>query len=383
MFTLQRGYDLPSRLRNPGTIPIVSSAGPYDFHDRHQVKQPGVVTGRYGTIGEVFYLEEDFWPLNTTLYVSDFKGNDPLYVSYLLRTVDFASHSGKSGVPGINRNDIHQLIVLRPPKAEQSAIAKALSDVDTLIISLEKLIAKKCAIKTAAMQQLLTGKKRLPPFDKSHTGYKQTELGVIPEDWEVMALSDITQAKRPISYGIVQTGPQVSGGIRCLRVIDISNGNISKDNLITTTVEISNSYRRTQLQLNDLVIPLRGKVGEVGLIDADLVGDNLTRGVALIALTGGYSSPFIKQVISFEDNANRIENSMNGSALQEISIAALRSFKISIPSASEQEAIADVLSGIDKDLDALGHQLIKTKQLKQGMMQELLTGKTRLVTGEA
>ena len=114
-----------------------------------------------------------------------------------------------------------------------------------------------------------------------------------------------------------------------------------------------------------------------------MVGDNLTRGVALIALTGGYSSPFIKQVISFEDNANRIENSMNGSALQEISIAALRSFKISIPSASEQEAIADVLSGIDKDLDALGHQLIKTKQLKQGMMQELLTGKTRLVTGEA
>ena len=90
--------------------------------------------------------------------------NDPLYISYLLRTVDFASHSGKSGVPGINRNDIHKLPIVLPPPTEQRAIAEALSDADKLLRSLEKLIAKKRAIKQAAMQQLLTGKTRLPGF---------------------------------------------------------------------------------------------------------------------------------------------------------------------------------------------------------------------------
>jgi type I restriction enzyme, S subunit len=103
VITLQRGYDLPQRNRRSGSIPIVSSSGIYDTHNQAQVHGPGVVTGRYGTIGEVFFVKEDFWPLNTTLFVSDFKGNDPLFVSYMLRTIDFASHSGKSGVPGCVR----------------------------------------------------------------------------------------------------------------------------------------------------------------------------------------------------------------------------------------------------------------------------------------
>src|SRR3954454_5605594 len=105
--TLQRGYDLPYRLRKPGLIPIVTSSGIEDTHCESRSKGPGVVTGRYGTIGEVFFVRGDFWPLNTTLYVRDFHRNDPLFVSYLLKTIDFKSHSGKSGVPGVNRNDLH------------------------------------------------------------------------------------------------------------------------------------------------------------------------------------------------------------------------------------------------------------------------------------
>jgi type I restriction enzyme S subunit len=100
--------------------------------------------------------------LNTTLFIKDFKGNDPLFISFMLRTIDFESHSGKSGVPGVNRNDLHGLDVVVPPPSEQCTIAAALSDVDALIAALDKLISKKRAIKTAAMQQLLTGKLRLP-----------------------------------------------------------------------------------------------------------------------------------------------------------------------------------------------------------------------------
>ncbi|WP_200900312.1 restriction endonuclease subunit S [Rubrobacter aplysinae] len=82
---LKRGYDLPQRLRTQGTSPIVSSSGVTGYHSEAKVPGPGVVTGRYGTLGEVFYIADNFWPLNTTLYVRDFKGNDPRFVSYFLR----------------------------------------------------------------------------------------------------------------------------------------------------------------------------------------------------------------------------------------------------------------------------------------------------------
>lgn len=118
--TLQRGFDLPTRLRRRGPVPIVSSSGVSGWHDRAMVKGPGVVTGRYGTVGEVFYEDIDFWPLNTTLWVSNFHGNDERFVYYLLRRVNFATHSGKSGVPGVNRNDLHTETVSVPDSvAEQ------------------------------------------------------------------------------------------------------------------------------------------------------------------------------------------------------------------------------------------------------------------------
>ncbi len=210
-------------------------------------------------------------------------------------------------------------------------------------------------------------------------GYQQTEVGVIPEDWELSALEKLTDPNRPISYGIVQTGPNVLNGIKCLRVVDIDNGKIKKENLITTTKEISESYKRTILKNGDLVIPLRGKVGEVGLIEGDLEGSNLTRGVGLIALRKEFYSLFFKQNIASIDSRRRLEQSMNGSALQEIPIATLRAFKIAYPKdMGEQQSIAEALSDADTLIESLEQLIAKKRQIKQGAMQELLTGQRRL-----
>ena len=130
---LKRGYDLPKRDRIPGSVPLVSSSGVTDYHAEAKVNGPGVVTGRYGTLGEVFYVEEDFWPLNTTLYVRDFKGNDPRFISYFLRMLDFFAYSDKAAVPGLNRNHLHQEIVRIPPLDEQRAIAHVLGTLDDKI----------------------------------------------------------------------------------------------------------------------------------------------------------------------------------------------------------------------------------------------------------
>ena len=130
---LKRGYDLSSVVRKAGNVPIVSSGGRSGFHDVAMVKGPSVVTGRYGTIGKVMYVSEDFWPLNTTLYVSDFKGSHPRFVSYLLETVNFSAYSDKAAVPVINRNRLHEAVVTWPEYQEQKAIARILGSLDDKI----------------------------------------------------------------------------------------------------------------------------------------------------------------------------------------------------------------------------------------------------------
>ncbi len=130
---LKRGYDLPTASREPGIYPVVSSSGITGKHSAFRARPPGVVTGRYGTIGQVFYLESEFWPLNTTLYVRDFKGNDPRFVSYFLRTLDFLQFSDKAAIPGVNRNHVHEAFVRFPPIKEQRAIASVLGALDDKI----------------------------------------------------------------------------------------------------------------------------------------------------------------------------------------------------------------------------------------------------------
>ena len=153
-------------------------------------------------------------------------------------------------------------------------------------------------------------------------GYKRTEVGVIPEDWECQALQELTNPERPIGYGIVQTGKSVAGGVRCIRVVDIID-KIDLNQLITTSKEISQSYKRTILQENDLIIALRGKIGAVAVIKKELEGANLTRGVALLSTSEKFHSGYVSQYLSSFVGKNAIEKNLNGSALQEIPIASL------------------------------------------------------------
>ena len=131
---LKRGYDLPRQQRISGAVPVVSSSGVIDYHQQSKVSGPGVVIGRYGTLGQVFFIRDDYWPLNTALYVRDFKGNDPRFISYFLESLDVSTYSDKAAVPGINRNHLHQEVVCIPSStAEQRGIAHVLGTLDDKI----------------------------------------------------------------------------------------------------------------------------------------------------------------------------------------------------------------------------------------------------------
>lgn len=133
VLNLKRGHDLPEHSREDGDVPVVSSSGITGRHKVAKATAPGVVTGRYGTIGEVFFLQEDYWPLNTALYVTDFKGNDPRFSAYFLRNVLKGYQSEKAAVPGVDRNVLHEIKVHLPALAVQTRIADILSAYDELI----------------------------------------------------------------------------------------------------------------------------------------------------------------------------------------------------------------------------------------------------------
>ena len=166
LIELQRGHDLPADQRRPGSVPIISSGGPSGFHEIAAVPGPGVVTGRYGTIGEVFYVVVDYWPLNTTLFVKDFRENDPRWVYHLLAAIPLDAEKDKSAVTGINRNVVGQLRVPRPSAAEQRRLSELLDEANQ---AKSKLVARvQCQLdllaehRQALITAAVTGELRVP-----------------------------------------------------------------------------------------------------------------------------------------------------------------------------------------------------------------------------
>jgi type I restriction enzyme S subunit len=157
VMTLQRGHDLPSQDRVEGDIPIVSSSGITGFHDKKKADAPGVVTGRYGTLGQVYYIDRDYWPLNTALYVTDFKSNPPPYILHLLKHALESIQSDKAAIPGLNRNVVHSMNVLRPPAALRAAFGDFAADVYRQISLLTDQTQKLRTARDLLLPRLMSG----------------------------------------------------------------------------------------------------------------------------------------------------------------------------------------------------------------------------------
>lgn len=202
---LKRGYDLPKGSRVAGTVPIVSSSGVTGFHNSAKVKAPGVVTGRYGTLGEVFYISEDFWPLNTALYVRDFKGNDPRFVAALLESMDLGQHDGAAAVPGLNRNQLHGLPVRVPNQQGQTAIATILDALTELIANNRRRVEVLEQIARELYREWFVHF-RYPGHENAT--FVDSPLGAVPEGWTVKALGDLSanydRLRKPLSKAVRQ-----------------------------------------------------------------------------------------------------------------------------------------------------------------------------------
>ena len=194
VITLKRGYDLPNSARSPGPFPVVSSSGITDHHAEPKVKAPGVVTGRYGTLGQVFFVSKDYWPLNTSLYVQDFKGNDPKFIALLLSTLSLGSQNAAGAVPGVNRNHLHAMEVCVPPLPIQRRIAGILSSYDDLIENSQRRIKILEEMARRLYREWFVDF-RFPGHEDCR--FVESPLGEIPEGWEVKKLGQVLE----LNYG--------------------------------------------------------------------------------------------------------------------------------------------------------------------------------------
>ncbi len=230
VITLQRGYDLPKAKFKNGNIPVITSTSIMGYHNVAKEKGPGVITGRSGTIGQVQYVESEYWPHNTSLFVKDFKGNLPKFIYYFLKDFDPSRAMTGSAVPTLNRNNLAILDVRIPPLPTQHRIATILSRYDSLIENYQKQIK----LLEEAAQRLY----KEWFIDLHFPGHGNTNIiDGVPEGWEKKKLIDLVD----VQYGYAFDGHLFNSkgeGTPIVRIRNIPDGYTND----YTTEEANGSY---------------------------------------------------------------------------------------------------------------------------------------------
>ena len=269
------------------------------------------------------------------------------------------------------------LPVIIPPLPEQRSIATALSDMDELLGGLDRLIAKKRDLKQATMQQLLTGKTRLPGFGEGK-GYKQTEIGAMPEDWSVKQFAKVTDI---ITCGIAATPEYVSEnqGYPFLSSTNVKDGQIIWSAYKYITINLHRQlYRNNPPRRGDILYSRVGTIGEAAVIDVNF---EFSIYVSLTLIKPGelLDSFFLMHLLNSTPYKKRAKEQVYlGGGVGNLNVDVVRKYPIVLPPLPEQTAIASILSDMDTEIAAIEQRRSKTRDLKQAMMQELLTGRTRL-----
>jgi type I restriction enzyme S subunit len=237
LITLQRGFDITKKEQSEGDIPVISSGGIGSYHNKHKVEGPGVVVGRKGTLGTVFYTKENYWPHDTSLWVKDFKGNNPKFIYYLLKILHFEKFDAGAANPTLNRNHVHSLKIQVPLKQYRYKIASILSAYDDLIENNNQRIKLLEAIAEEIYKEWFV-RMRFPATANS-PGWKESKFfdtegkevphgtkGALPEGWELVGVFDLSE----ITYGYPFQSSQFTNenvGNPVIRIRDIKK-NFSK-----------------------------------------------------------------------------------------------------------------------------------------------------------
>ncbi|MDT3272603.1 restriction endonuclease subunit S [Shewanella sp. SP2S2-4] len=402
------------RARIKGQYPYYGASGIVDYVNDYIFDGEFILLGEDGenilsrNLPLAFRANGKIW-VNNHAHVMIPKSNFHIdFLTSYLESLDYSLLNSGTAQPKLNKQACLNIKVLRPSLKEQTAIANALSDIDALLSELEKLIAKKQAIKTATMQQLLTGKTRLPQFgyysdinstdgavegkrnnasatnvnvgacddgylasqesvgmNSRRKGTKTSELGEIPEDWDIKALGELVTIQSGESPSKFQFKPD---GVPYFKVEQLNNGLVYAED---TEYRIDT---KKVVKANSIIFPKRGAsilLNKIRVLKNDSFMDTnlmtLTCGDSLVSL-------YLYNMLTYRG----LDKVADTTSIPQINNKHIIPLLIPVPNIKEQTAIATILSDMDNEIKTLEQRLSKTRQIKQGMMQELLTGKTRL-----
>jgi type I restriction enzyme S subunit len=309
--TFQRGHDLPKDKMADGNIPVAGSNGIIGYHNQYTLEGPGVTIGRSGNIGIPHYYPCPYWAHNTVLYVKDFKGNNPKFMYYLLKTFDFTQLNTGSAVPSLNRNHIHELPVSIPNIDEQKRIASILSSLDDKIDLLSR--------ENKTLEAM------------AETFFRQWFIEEAKEEWEEGKLGDILSVKGGTTPSTKESS-YWDGDIAWTSPRDVTtlNGIYLFKTEKTITEAGLKQISSGLLPKGTLLMSSRAPVGVLAFAEIPLT---INQGYIAILDDKGYAKEFI--YLWLKANMDLVHSYSNGSTFMEISKSAFKSLDITIPSQKE------------------------------------------------
>lgn len=350
----QRGHDLSRNNMKVGNIPVAGSNGVIGFHNASTTIAPGITIGRSGNIGTPHFYQENFWAHNTVLYVKDFKGNDPLFCYYLLKTIDFSGFNTGSAVPTLNRNHIHEYKINTPPVKEQKVIASVLSSLDDKIDLLHR--------QNKTLESM------------AETLFRQWFVEEVDDSWILSSIGEVFDIKGGATPSTKES-LFWNGNINWTSPRDLSGA--KSIYLLSTERQITelglSKISSGLLPNNTLLMSSRAPVGYLAITDIELA---INQGYIAILEHENFGCEYM--YLWCKVNMDIIKNSANGSVFQEISKASFKKIPFLIPDDERVKSFNKQGKILFKKIKSNTKNIQTLENLRDTLLPKLMSGEVRV-----
>lgn len=369
--------------RTPGDVPIIGSGGVYGHTEVMLVREPTIVIGRKGTAGSVYLTDGPSYPSDTTFFLRWKVDHDPEFVYHAMSLNKLSGEHAKTTLPSLKRPDLESLMLPWPPLPEQQAIASVLRAVQHAKEVTEKVIAATRELERSLLRHLFTyGPVRI--HEAENVPLKETEIGLMPEHWEILPLGYATDA----GGGSIQTGPfgsllhahhYLSSGTPVVMPKDLSpDGKIILNAAARVGPEDATRLSRYRLEVGDLLVARRGELGRRGLVTAAEAGSLCGTGCLRIRPGIRFVSRFVSYAFDLPRLRAWLESNAVGTTMANLSTQILARMPIPVPSPDEQTRIADLLDIMSRKIASEERRAQAGGRTHLALLTELMTGRRRV-----
>ena len=372
--TIEYGKDQKKVESPDGKYGIYGTGGLMNYSDEFLYNKPSVLIGRKGTIDKPRYIDIPFWSVDTLFYTKVFDDVDVKWFYYKCVRIPWRTLNEATGVPSLNRNNIYSFKISLPTLPEQQKIAVILSTVDEQISTTDRIIEKSKELKKGLMQKLFSE-------GIGHTEFKDTKIGRIPKDWEVVLMKSVCEIKG--GYSFKSNLFKSEGKYQVIRIGNLYGGQLDLNRSPAFIEETDKKYEDFLLKENDLISTMTGTVGKrdfgfIVKIDKEenlFLNQRVCRMRALMI-----NSDFLYFSCSTTQYLDQFFLQATGGTGNQVNIGTthIGKIKIALPPQPEQQKIATILSEADAKIEKEQTQKAQLQALKKGLMQQLLTGKKRV-----